>query len=693
MRRLVLFFTVIGVLALLGKAQSITKSRWKPLGPFEVPKGTADTGQWTANGVGWVESLAVAGRKEKTLYAGSNVGGLFVSRNKGMTWKFRFDVNRVCGVWDIVVDKQRSKRLWVATGTNTWDYNWGHGVLYSKNRGKTWRKTGLSFLPEEKQVVYALERSQVDPSVFFACTETDVYRSNDQTKTWFKVLDFDDKTRVTFRHLELHNRNPDQVVASGARLLFSYNGGETWEQKDSLMSFYGKRTKRDSLPSRFAVALNPQNNNQVMVVYSHKRINYIERSNDFGKTWFNVFKGRDFDRVDLNHAEIVWDPLDSNRIIVGSVRLYLSDNQGKTFDLVSEPKAYSPRFMHDDIRALTISSKGTYWVGCDGGVSMSEDTCRSWVDVSGYGLQASQFYDIAVDNGNLVGGCQDLSTMLYHNGEWKHTSAIYGDGGMNLIQGNNLIVMQNGMRLRNGSYANDKWGVYYTPFTPKRFKYPFLFSPTDSTRIWATDHDIWEMGPNKQWKNLTKSIPHSATKIVALDASSPDSSVVYFAKDQPTWNGSKEGLKNRFYKGVRTSNGYEWSDITANLPILAWREITSISASTQNPNVMYVSLYGFDDGETRHRVYRSEDAGITWSNFSEGLPNLNSLKIIQYDNDRSLFLATDEGVFHRRTTDERWVKLSRGLPNCHVIDIEIDATLNRLYAASFGNGIWYLDLP
>ncbi len=659
---------------------------------MEVPPGVADTGQYTANGIGWIESLEIAGKKEKRLYAGSNVGGLFVSRNRGMTWKFRFNIDRVCGVWDIVVDEKKPKRLWVATGSNTWDYNWGHGVLYSKNAGKTWQNTGLSFEPYQKKMVYALERSSLDPELFVACTETDIYRSDDATKTWTLLLDQDDKARISFRHLVLHNQNKAKMIASGAKLLFSEDGGVTWTAKDHLMSFQKERNKRDSLPSRFAITVNPQNNDQVMVVYTYKRLSYLERSNDFGKTWYTVLRSREFDRVDLNHAEIVWHPTDSNVIVVGSVRLYMSTDRGNTFDLVSEPKFGSHMFMHDDIRAMSISKKGNFWVGSDGGVSRSTDTCKTWSDMSGYGLQASQFYDIAVDNGRLVGGCQDLSSMMYFDGEWHHTSNIYGDGGMNIIKGNEVYVMQNGMRIRKGSFANDKWDVFYTPFAPNRFKYPFVISPRDSSKIWGTDHDLWEMGTNRQWENLTKEVPHAETKIVALDVSDPAAQVVYFAKDQPTWIASPEGLINRFYKGIRTETGYDWRDITSNLPILAWREITSIASNPYNIDEVYVSLYGFDDGNDRHRVYKSLDGGETWINYSSGLPNLNANKFLLYKGYHQ-FLATDEGVFYRNNDELSWAKLTKGLPNCYIMDLEVDESLNRLFGASFGNGVWYLDLP
>ncbi len=646
-RKYLILVNLLCVCSFAFPQQKLPHYKWVSLGPFETPISAVDSGVWTANGIGWIEHVVPGNKKEKRLYAGSNVGGMFVSKNAGKTWKFRFDVDKVCGVWDIAVDLKNKKRLWVATATNTWDNKWGHGILYSKNGGKKWRATGLTFNPTDKTPMYCIEQSSVNSELFYACSATDIYKSADKTKAWKKVYDRDAKARVNFRHLNIHNMEPNKVIVSGASLMTSMDGGQSWKAHQGKFTFQKYNNKKDSLPSRYAYALNPQNNNQIMVVYSYKRVNYIDRSDDFGLTWYNVLRNRDFDRVDINHAEIVWHPTDSNQVVVGSVRLYKSTDQGESFDLVSEPVWKSPQFMHDDIRSLMYTSNGHLLVGNDGGVSVSKDAAQTWIGLNGYGLQATQFYDIAVDNGRVVGGCQDLSSMIYKNNVWHNTSTIYGDGGMNLIQGEDVYVMQNGMRLRKGNFSNKSWEVIYTPYRPNRFKYPFVFSPRNTDKIWAADHDIWELQARKNWINLTKEVPHGFTKIVALDVSDNDSNIVYFAKDQPTWNSSENGLVGKLYKGKRMGDGYEWNDITNALPILAWREITSVVSNPTYSDEVYVTLYGFDDGNQRHRVYRSVDGGQTWTNYSEGLPNLNALKMILVGESKHQLLATDEGVYYR----------------------------------------------
>ncbi len=119
----------------------------------------------------------------------------------------------------------------------------------------------------------------------------------------------------------MHNQDINKVVASGATLVTTTDGGNSWESQQHKLSFQTHNNTKDSLPSRYAIALNPQNNDQIMVVYSYNRVNYIDRTDDFGKTWYNVLRNRDFDRVDINHAEIIWHTTDSNQLLVGSVRV------------------------------------------------------------------------------------------------------------------------------------------------------------------------------------------------------------------------------------------------------------------------------------------------------------------------------------------------------------------------------------
>jgi ligand-binding sensor domain-containing protein len=58
----------------------------------------------------------------------------------------------------------------------------------------------------------------------------------------------------------------------------------------------------------------------------------------------------------------------------------------------------------------------------------------------------------------------------------------------------------------------------------------------------------------------------------------------------------------------------------------------------------------------------------------------------------SLYVATDVGVFVSSNGGGKWRSAGRNLPNVPVTDIEYRATSNSLYAATFGRGMYMLQL-
>ena len=55
-------------------------------------------------------------------------------------------------------------------------------------------------------------------------------------------------------------------------------------------------------------------------------------------------------------------------------------------------------------------------------------------------------------------------------------------------------------------------------------------------------------------------------------------------------------------------------------------------------------------------------------------------------------VATDLGFYILNTATSTWDAYSSGLPNVILSDIEFNTTLNKVYLATFGRGIWETDL-
>jgi photosystem II stability/assembly factor-like uncharacterized protein len=657
--------------------------KWTHLGPTSFPEHSVPEGRWSANGMGWVESLGVCHARPECIYAGSNSGGLYRSKDGGKSWKYALNkVEMVTGVLDVEVDKWNPKEVWIGTGTTVNEKPFGYGVLYSSNGGKSWGKTGLNFKPSDQKVIWQLARSSKHPDFFLAATPHEIYLTKDR---WEKVDQvYKDTGEIHFRHLAISS-DEKCIVASGNRLLISYDQGESWEDNTLLLSQGGMKNFQ---VRRIAVDIHPLYPNKLVALYKFKGKNYIDVSEDYGRSWSNRDANQMMERVDQNHAEILWHPMDSNKIYAGSVRMYFSQNGGRDFALVSFPVFGHRQFMHDDIRAMTVF-KNTIWVGHDGGVSKSQDHGAYWTNISQKDLSFHQIYGMDFRNDTVLIGLQDLSTMEFDGENWFHYTQIYGDGGMCVIRNSDVLVMQNG-RVRQRTHGAERWKMMRLPFRTKRYQYPLFTTNYSSDTLFAADHHLWFLGNGETWKSLTTDVPLVHTKISHV--SRHINGQIILSKDQPTWN-SKEGLKHRLWKGTLTDSGYVWEDLTPNFGMLAWRSVGGIATDPQNEGHIVVSLYGFDkttDGR-RYKVFESLDGGKTWVNISHNLPDIGVYEVQILSGSDRILIGTDQGMYVQEKG--AWRQLSGKMPPVMCKTFKVDEENRILYAGSYGNGLWKMKIP
>ncbi len=85
----------------------------------------------------------------------------------------------------------------------------------------------------------------------------------------------------------------------------------------------------------------------------------------------------------------------------------------------------------------------------------------------------------------------------------------------------------------------------------------------------------------------------------------------------------------------------------------------------------------------------SENAGDTWVNYSEGLPNIPTNIIAAHTNGNGgLYLGTDHGMYYRDASKSQWEMFNHGLPNVVVNDIEFQKSQDRIIIGTYGRGLW-----
>jgi hypothetical protein len=102
-------------------------------------------------------------------------------------------------------------------------------------------------------------------------------------------------------------------------------------------------------------------------------------------------------------------------------------------------------------------------------------------------------------------------------------------------------------------------------------------------------------------------------------------------------------------------------------------------------NVVYICYDGYIDEK---KVYRSDDAGETWTNITANLPNLPFKSIeLYHDIPGAIFAGTYGAVFYKDEMSDEWRKYGC-IPNTSVNDIEIQYHTDKIFIGTHGRGVF-----
>jgi hypothetical protein len=92
-------------------------------------------------------------------------------------------------------------------------------------------------------------------------------------------------------------------------------------------------------------------------------------------------------------------------------------------------------------------------------------------------------------------------------------------------------------------------------------------------------------------------------------------------------------------------------------------------------------------------VFRSDDAGSSWTDVSNGLPAIpvNAIEMDPASTD-TVFAAADVGVYRSNDAGGNWTAFSRNLPNALVKDLLFHAPSRLLRAATQSRGVWEIPI-
>jgi photosystem II stability/assembly factor-like uncharacterized protein len=360
-----------------------------------------------------------------------------------------------------------------------------------------------------------------------------------------------------------------------------------------------------------------------------------------------------------------------NKVYTGGVNVWRTTD-GLTFTNISQWVYGGSQYTHADIHVLEYNPINNYlYCGSDGGIFESTDGGDSWTNISD-GLATMQFYKIAGTESNaslLLGGAQDNGSNKWDGG--TDVTHLYGADGMDcMINHSNSDTIyysyQSGGLRRSTNGGNTGQNIKPSGSTGS-WVTPYIMDPTNANIIYGGYSDVYKsVDGGDTWTNKGA----DGRSALAIGHNNP---LRLYAARNTTLRTSEDG-------------GDFWAVVTG-----PWsgQNVTGIAVNPDNDEDVFVTVSGYDAGS---KVYRSQDAGMNWTNLSGTLPNVPHNCIVYEDNDGSpddaLYVGTDIGVFYRNEDLGDWIPFTNGMPTVEVKDLEINYSAGLIRAATFGRSIW-----
>lgn len=631
---------------------------WTELGPKTFQN---NTGSWNP-GLGRINDIVMDPNNSDIIYIGTPDGGLWRTTTGGNSWTPLTDYLPAIGVSCILVDPNNSNIIYIGTGDkDAWDC-WSRGIYKSTDGGATWNTTGMTHIPTDFQKIKKMVFHPTNSNTIWAATQVGLWKSTDAAATWTNIAsgDWDD--------LEFKPGDPSimyGVTHEDPSPIFyrSTDGGNTFTQGSM------------SSNNRAQIAVTPAAPDYVY--YFAKDVGCY-RSENSGVSFVRKGRAPTAGSQDWYDLGIAVSPTNPEEVHVGEIETFVSFTGGKRFTktaIWSYPN--STGYVHADIHEMVYFGN-TLYIGSDGMITKTDDSATSFTDLTET-LANRQFYRIASGvNGSpykLMGGSQDNGTSVYSSTYWHDW---LGADGMECVINYNDPNILYGTYQNGGFYKSTDGGSNSVSIQQPGggdWVTPYVIHPTDPNTLFVGNASIKKttngMG---SWTTLFSNFGTGNVNALAIANSDPN--YIYCAKDNQVWR--------------TTNGGANWTEITGTLP---GYHVTYLSVHPSNPQKVAVTTSSFWTYADGQKIYTSADAGTTWTNYSSDLPNLPINAVVWQggDND-AIYVGMDVGVYYRDNTLSTWTNYTGNLPNVQIQELEIDFNISKLRAATFGRGLWEVDL-
>jgi len=680
-----------------------TEPQWTLIGPEPV-------GNYYGVSSGRVTAIAVNPTNPNTVYVGGAEGGVWKTTNGGTTWTPMTDNQTSLAVGSIALDPNNSNIVYVGTGEEDFaiDSYYGAGVLKSTDGGVTWTQYCGPFCGPENVNDYG------DPGAYIGSIAVDptnsqnilaavelwgahgVYQSTNGGQTWALVST--DGGIVNVVEFDPVNAGIAYAVSETAGVLKSTNHGQTWVASNG--------TGTTVLPTpnggRLAFALAPSNPLTLYVGIANPSTGALAgfyKSTDGANTWNQLTSVTNYCGGQCWYDNVIGvSPVNADVVFAGGQYAYSAGGSAALRSL-DGGQTWSDQgsSIHPDAHAMAFSADGTIlYTGNDGGIwstSGPSAATVTWTSLNP-NLALTEFYPgISIDPNNVnhtYDGTQDNGTNKY-SGSLDWPTVDCGDGGATLIDFTtpttvytNCIGLSLDKSTNDGaSFSSALTGITTTDSTS--WTPPLAMDPENSQNLYFGTYRVYQStNAAGLWTAISPDLTNGNGDNLSTIAVAPtDSNTVYAG----AWDAKLNVTRNALSGASAT-----WTSITsASLPN---RSVVAIAVDPTTPTTAYVGYSGFTGfGDSLGHIFKTTDAGVTWSDISSDLPNtpVDSI-LIDPDSPETLFIGTDIGTFYTSSSGASWSALGTGLPNVVVTGLALHNTSRTLRASTHGRSVWDLNI-
>lgn len=618
----------------------------QPMAPDSAAAATAvpATGRWVNVGPttipGRVTGLARPARRPNELLAAMADGGLWRSRDNGLTWQqlTRREPTQASGA--VAVDPRDPDRFYWGTGEGNGaiDNYGGISVARTSDGGRTWQYSN-----HFSGSFRGLTVNPYNPAEIWAAGDR-LFRSTDGGANFARVFGGSPENGPVT--VLFHPSNPQLVFATfwGPGLYRSADGGATWAPEGG------------GLPTgigRSDVALCPSNP-EVMVVAAESGGGDVWRTVNGGQNWTQL-PAPDFCGGQCWYDLVVSiAPDDCSTIYLGGVDAFTSRDGGTTWTSVGAAGSS----VHVDHHAQFAAPGGEIVMGSDGGVFRSVDYGRTFQNI-GLGLPTTQYYGACgsdVEDGTLAGGTQDNGTHRHRNADgWAWV--LGGDGGMCAIGGPKYLGEYQVTNLQRSTNGGANWedangGIDRND--RKAWVGIIEKDPQNADTLYVGTNQVYRTTNfhNTAWVRILGPIFYSRI-VTALGVSPVDRNVL--------WVGHEYGGLYRSANALAPTPTF--SNVRQNLPNRSIRRVQPHPGDAASAWVV-ISGYG------NPRIMFTNNAGASYADRTGDLPDVPVNDLVIDPGDTNVLLAaTDLGVFRTDDGGAHWYGFSDGLPSVAVIEL------------------------